>query len=465
MTKTIAQINTLDVPGGAARIATLLHCFFKNRGYQSKMIVGTKLGSDLDTVELKFALKEVNGKLPPVQRIIRKLLFLYKALQRRVDVIYGLEDFDNYYCSYIEEILPDQTDIILCHNLHGGYFDLSTLPALSKRHPVILLMHDPWLLGGHCAHSFDCEKWVSGCGECPHLDVQYALERDSSHLNWLRKKKIFDTCRLYVISPSQWLMDKVEHSILKPAAIKTRVINNGVDQTMFYPSDKKLARAALGINADDHVVMFAANGIRESIWKDYATMRAAVGEVAQTIPEKSLRFLAVGENAPDEKIGSATITFIPHKSSEDMARYYQSADVYIHAARAENFPNTILEALSCGTPVIATAVGGVSEQIRGLRYEGDKSGLNHYDLSDATGILTPVGDVGALSNALCQMFLKPKILQQLSLSAAKDARMRFNLETIGNQYLEFFDEVIADWKGHSHSRAPAKAGQKHSTNI
>lgn len=449
MVKTIAQINTLDVPGGAARIATSLHCFFKNRGYHSKMIVGKKLGSDPDTVELKFALAEASKTLPLVSKFIRKFILLYKTFQRRAGVMYGLEDSDNFNSSFIEEILPDLTDIILCHNLHGGYFDLRTLPTLSKRHPVVLIMHDPWLLGGHCAHSFDCEKWVTGCGECPHLDVQYALKRDTSHTNWLRKKKIFDACRLYVISPSQWLMDKVEHSILKPAAIKSRVINNGVDQTMFYPADKERARAALGISADDHVVMFAANGIRESIWKDYATMRAAVGEVAQAISGKSLRFLAVGESAPDEKIGSATMTFIPHKSSEDMARYYQSADVYIHAARAENFPNTIIEALSCGTPVIATAIGGIPEQIKGLRYEGDRSGLNHHDLNDATGILTPVGDVGALSSALCHVFQEPKILQQLSASAAKDARLRFNLETIGNQYLEFFDEVIANWKTHS----------------
>lgn len=447
--KTIVQINTLDVPGGAACIANMLHRFFRDKGYYSKLIVGKKLGMDPDTNELKSLLMQVTRKLPPVSRALRRFYSILHAVRRRAALTSGVEDPGDSDSRYVEEIFSKTPDIILCHNLHGGYFDLSTLPALSKRHPVILLMHDPWLLGGHCAHSFDCEKWVSGCGECPHLDVQYALKRDTSHVNWLRKKKIFDMCRLYVISPSQWLMDKVEHSILKPAAIKTRVINNGVDQTMFYPADKKLARAALGINADDHVVMFAANGIRESIWKDYATMRAAVGEVAVAMPEKTLRFLAVGENAPDEKIGSAMITFVPQKSPEDMARYYQAADVYIHAARAENFPNTILEALSCGTPVIATAVGGIPEQIRGLRFKGDKTGLNNYEIGEATGILTPVGDVGALGNAICLLFREPEIRQNLSESAAIDARIRFNLEMIGNQYLEFFDEVIADWKEYS----------------
>jgi glycosyltransferase involved in cell wall biosynthesis len=358
----------------------------------------------------------------------------------------GFEDPGDADCRNIEEILPDSVDLILCHNLHGGYFDLSTLPVLSRLHPVVLLMHDPWLLGGHCAHSFECEKWIDGCGDCPHLNVQYSLKRDTSHHNWLRKKQIFDSCGLYVVSPSQWLLDKVERSILKPALIKSMVINNGVDQSVFCPVDKKLIREKLGINKDDCIVMFAANGIRESIWKDYATMRAAVGESAQAMPEKSLCFLAVGESAPDEVIGSATISFIPYKTSEELAEYYQAADVYLHAARSENFPNTIIEALSCGTPVIATAVGGIPEQIKGLRNEGDNCGLNHYEVSEATGILTPVGDATALASALCHMFRNTEVLQQLSLSAAIDARMRFNLEYIGNQYLDFFDEVIADWK-------------------
>lgn len=444
--KEIIQLNTLDVPGGAACIANMLHRFFINKGYHSKLIVGKKMGFDPDTFELKSLLIEVNEKLPFASRYIRKFCSLFHAVCRRSKVISGVEDPGDSDCRYFEGLLSDSTDIILCHNLHGGYFDLRTLLALSHHCPVVLLLHDPWLLGGHCAHSFDCEKWVDGCGDCPYPDVQYSLKRDTSHHNWLRKKKIFDACELYVISPSRWLMDKVERSILKPSVINSMVINNGVNQRFFCPADKKMTREALGLNIDDHIVMFAANGIRESIWKDYTTMRAAVVEVAQAMPEKTLRFLAVGESAPDEKFGSATITFIPYKSSEELARYYQAADVYLHAARAENFPNTIVEALSCGTPVIATAVGGIPEQIRGLRFDKDISGLNQYELGEATGILTPAGDVMAVTNALSLLLCEPDILHQLSVSAAQDARKRFNLEDIGNQYLEFFEEVITDWK-------------------
>lgn len=444
--KKIVQINSIDTVGGAASVTSTLHCYFKDEGYDSKRIVGTKLGNDPHTVELRAAIISSSGSLPAPERFARLFSHVCRTLRHRMELRLGLEDQGAPAGRYLDDILPDKNEIILCSNLHGGFFDLATLPELSKRHPVVLLMHDAWLLAGHCAHSFDCEKWIGGCGNCPYLDVTYPLKRDTSHSNWLRKKRIYDSCSLYLVTPSQWLMDKVQHSILRPAVIKSRVINNGVDQEIFRPGDKEATRQRLGIDKDDHVVMFAANGIRESIWKDYATMRAAVSDAALALPHRPLRFIAVGESAPDEQIGPATISFLAYKTPAEMAQYYQAADVYIHAARAENFPNTVIEALSCGTPVLATAVGGVPEQVKGLRYQGDKSGLNHFDLDHATGILTPVGDVAALSSAISHLFGEADTLERLSVSAARDARLRFNIKNTGAQYLDFFDEIWADWR-------------------
>ena len=72
--------------------------------------------------------------------------------------------------------------------------------------------------------------------------------------------------------------------------------------------------------------------------------------------------------------------FVGHqKSAQTVAQYYQAADVYLHAATADTFPRAVLEALACGTPVVATGVGGIPEQVRSL---GDAFGP-----AKATGIL------------------------------------------------------------------------------
>ena len=118
-------------------------------------------------------------------------------------------------------------------------------------------------------------------------------------------------------------------------------------------------------------------------------------------------FLALGETAPSEDFGTAKLQFIPYQeNTRKVAEYYQAADVYVHAAKVDTFPNTVLEALACGTPVVATAVGGIPEQINGYRLpeeRGVAAELNIFGANEATGILTPPGDAGAMSRAISRL--------------------------------------------------------------
>jgi glycosyltransferase involved in cell wall biosynthesis len=92
------------------------------------------------------------------------------------------------------------------------------------------------------------------------------------------------------------------------------------------------------------------------------------GSLPNRRSQRPLVFVALGEDAPAERIGAAEIRFVPYqKDPAVVARYYQAADIYIHSARADTFPNTVLEALACGTPVVATAVGGIPEQVKSLQ--------------------------------------------------------------------------------------------------
>jgi glycosyltransferase involved in cell wall biosynthesis len=382
-----------------------------------------------------------------------------------VEQYLGVENFHHPGTWRMLNLSPEKPDLFHCHNLHGypAYFDLRVLPWLSRQVPVILTLHDAWLLSGHCAHSLDCERWRSGCGSCPYLSISPAIRRDATAYNWRRKRDIYAKSSFYVTTPSHWLMRKVEQSMLAPAVIEGRVIPNAVDLSVFRPSDRQQARMALGLppSPNTKILLFSANGIRRNGWKDYQTMRAAVTLVAEHLKGEEVLFIALGENAPAEHIDQAEIRFVPFQTDlGTVARYYQAADVYVHAARAEVWGLTITEALACGTPVIATAVGGISEQVKGLEISGREAGnadLNQYGLDDATGILVAAGDAGGMAVGVERLLQDKPLRLRMGENAVRDAVRRFDIQRQTDDFLSWYQEILQVWESR---RGPVPADQR-----
>jgi glycosyltransferase involved in cell wall biosynthesis len=242
-------------------------------------------------------------------------------------------------------------------------------------------------------------------------------------------------------------MRKVEASILAPAVREARIIPNGVDLSTFRPRDRRRARKEIGISQDCLVVLFAAWDIRANKWKDYATMRSAVAKIGQRLGGKNVLFVALGEDFPTEKLGPARVMFVPYQDDPTaVVRYYSAADVYIHAARADTFPTAVLEAMACGLPVVATAVGGIPEQVRGLRVEsywsGAWAGTSGVGPDEATGILTPAGDVAALAEAMTMVLENESLRSRLGANGRERARRYFNIDRQISDYTKWYGEIV-----------------------
>jgi glycosyltransferase involved in cell wall biosynthesis len=117
----------------------------------------------------------------------------------------------------------------------------------------------------------------------------------------------------------------------------------------------------------------------------------------------------------------------------------------VHASRIDTFPCSVLEALASGTPVVATEVGGIPEQIKGLQdltVHSAKS--NHYRLNHATGVLAAAGSAEAMAESIINLLNDNRVRWKLSKNASRDARQRFDLEDQAQRYLEWYEEFLGD---------------------
>ncbi len=376
----VLQISMADRGGGAEAVALSLHRGLRERGHDSVLAVGYRRMSEEGVVE-------IGGAGSRRRRALRDPLVLLDALR-------GREDFRFPASRRVLELAPWQPDVVHVHNLHGGYFDLRALPELARRAPLVATLHDAWLLTGHCAHPLGSDGWLRGCGGCPHLDTYPALLRDGTAFNLARKRAIYTGLELSVVTPSQWLMGMVERSVLAPAAVRRRVIPNGVDLDLFAPAER-------AERTGPPLLVFAAQGGPGNRFKDYPTLQAALERL-----ERPVEVVALGD---------------PPVSPEEVAGWLRKADLYVHPSRADTFPSGVLEALACGTPVVASRVGGIPEQ-----------------LTEETGVLVEPGDPAWLARAIESLLADPERRERMGRAAAADARARFSLGHQLDGYLRLY---------------------------
>jgi glycosyltransferase involved in cell wall biosynthesis len=401
----VVIVNTADRGGGAERVAMSLVDGFEALGTETWLAVGDKRTRDPRVMPFWLSPHVDYG---PHARITRRAaLAARRAVRRRL----GLEDFEHPYTRYLLQLTGSPPDVVLCNNLHGGYFDLRMLPWLSRRVPVVLRLADCWSFTGHCALPLGCPRWESGCGSCPDLSLPPAVQRDATAANWRRKQAVFASSRLFGVTPSRWLLRRARRSLLGGAVQDWRVIPNGVDVDVFAPGSRAEARRALGLDPERQVVLSVTNLGTGNPYKDFATIRAAVERLAGE-PGAPFDLLIVGGDAGIEELsGRVTIRALPYVGSqEELARLYRAADLFVHASREEVFGLAVVEALACGTPVVAAAAGGVEEILDDER----------------CGVLVAPGRYLQLAAALRDLLADPGRRERMGVAGAATARARFD---------------------------------------
>lgn len=264
----------------------------------------------------------------------------------------------------LEEI--KKADVIYIHWALKGLMNLRSMEQLAGLNkPVVIFLHDMWNITGGCHHSFSCEKYkTGGCNNCPMFPSD--KKNDLSAKEFRKKLKLYSKYNnLFFVSPSRWLYDCAKESLLtknKPVFY----IPNILDNTLFKPIDKTAARLILNVDAGETVIAFGAITV-SSPYKGWTYLQKALELLSKDDSMKNISVLIFG-SAYNKEIADA----IPFKTrfmgylldEYSTSLVYNAADVFIAPSLAEAFGYVVMEALSCGTPVVGFNVGGIPDMIR-----------------------------------------------------------------------------------------------------
>lgn len=415
----ILHLGTNDIKGGAARAAFRVHTALRKLGYDSTMLVANR-DSDDPTVTAFAPSRDFATRLRC--RLRRRQIFREFARYRATRPP-GVEPFTDdrsmHAIDLVRQLPP--CDVI---NLHwvAGFVDYHAFfSALPQRTAVVWRLADMNVMTGGCHYDEGCGKFLSGCGQCPQLGSSDPL--DLSKRIWERKRRTFDSLnpsRLHLVANNTWTADQIRKSPLL-GKFPVTIIPNMIDTDVFAPRDQYFARDALGLPKEAKILLFVADSATNKR-KGFLVLAEALKGLSEV---GNILLLSVGGGKArlDSRIQHVHLD----RSSNDrwLSLIYSAADVFVVPSLQECFPNTALESMACGTPVVGFDVGGIPDLVR----------------HGTTGQLVPVGDSGALRHAITHLLNAPSTCRQMAAECRKIVMEEYSYDLLGMRYARLYESL------------------------
>lgn len=320
--------------------------------------------------------------------------------------------------SLINQLKKFKPDIVNLHNLHGSCICLPFLFNYLKKSNVVVVwtLQDCWAITGCCTHFVraNCMKWRSGCYNCPLYKEGYLKSLvDQSKLLWNIKRKIYSGFnKLYLIPTSKWLENHVSNSILK--CYPTKVIYNGIDTKIFKPTESSF-RDDYELN-NKYVILGVS-----AVWDDRKGLDVFI-ELSKSLSKDKFAIVLVGTDKNVDNILPQNIISIHRTANQiELAKLYTMADVFVNPTKEDDFPTVNIEALACGTPVVAYDTGGCSEAI-----------------DENTGRIVEYNDV----EYLIQTIEKDSQDRLFNREACRKRALLFDKDYRYSEYIDLYDQLM-----------------------
>ena len=330
-----------------------------------------------------------------------------------------------------------QADVLHLHWINFGFLSLNSLRTLfDLGKPVVWTLHDQWAFTGGCHYTHGCNHFLTHCRQCPYL--KKPADGDLAYRVFEKKLKLFRNANVHFIAPSRWLAETGLNSRLL-GDFPFTVIPNTIDQDVYrplYPNEDgettaraQLANSQFGLPVTGNPrILFGTANVTDTR-KGFAYFAESLNLLAQQHPALKPEILVFGKGRsyllnelpyPVRHLGLLT-------TEEDVVAAYNAADALVVPSLEDNLPNTVLEALACGTPVVGFRTGGIPEMI------------DHKQ----TGYLADVGSAQQLADGVAYILTYPDpiVLRQNARRAAED---HYSQAVVTKQHSELYKQLMSE---------------------
>jgi D-inositol-3-phosphate glycosyltransferase len=332
------------------------------------------------------------------------------------------QELQNYLPEFVNGIINFSKTKQISYDLIHSHYWLSGLAALQLKEnwniPVIQMFHTLALLKNKIAKSNE------------EIEGPYRIIAEKEVINQV------DRIVASTIDEKENLID-----LYSAQEEKISIIPPGVDTTRFYPIANDEAKEYLKIPADEKMILFVG---RIEPLKGIDTLIRAIAQMHKSDVMSSCPhylYIIGGEPNSENSDGNQEIErlkalcvelgvgdmilFMGKKDQNTLQYYYSAAEVVVMPSNYESFGMVALEAMACGTPVVATQVGG----------------LQYLVQNGITGFTVPHNDPVALEESLTQLICKPELRIQMSRNSLEYATSN-SWETITPRIVDLYKKMI-----------------------
>ncbi|WP_121812930.1 glycosyltransferase [Mucilaginibacter kameinonensis] len=356
----VVHLNTYDGNGGAGRACMRLNRALLSQIIDSKIIVHYKFGNnpDIKTFNRSIIQKSYTAATIILERILAK-----RFLKPDSRTPFSFTWFGR---SVIKHPDVKNADVIHLHWINHGFLDPKHLAEIKKLgKPVVWTFHDSNAFTGGCHVRYTCDHYQQQCGNCPLLIN--AGDNDISHRIWQQKNKAYQQLGFNIIAPSLWMQASVNKSSLMQGRAVSNIPNT-LETDIFKPIDKKLAKQQAGLPTDKFIFLSGFMPSRKDLHKGTQYLLESMELLKQRLGANTdqVELVVFGnrgtENLPDFPFKTSFLGTI--NNDEKLALHYAAADAFLIPSLEDNLPYTVMESLSCGTPVIAFTTGGIPDMVQ-----------------------------------------------------------------------------------------------------